>query len=524
MTKPKYKNAIIVIAIIAIITILLSFLANSYIEQKIGEELQNVSESTKIEYTSINANIWTGNVEVVSPAILVSGETTNKTILEAKLKAIVINDVRYWDLLFNDKITIESLVIDELIAKYKHNSVVKNEDYQSSFLDKIKQVIHAEKIAINKADVLITNYESDSIILSIPNLNFEVLDFQINPKASKANKKITYTDFELNAENVKWATNTYDDLMVDVMHVTNGKATFKDFQLKTKYSKTEYSAVLKTERDHFNLNVKEINISDMDFGFNTNDAFYFTSKKVDLIAPIAEIYRDKLVADDLTYKALYGTSLRDLTFDLGLDMVEITDGSISYLEKVNAEEQAGRLDFTNLNATFAKLGNTFGNDDTAIEIQTTFMNDSPLKVNWNFKVADTTDQFTFKADLGFFNAKQMDQFTQPNLYVDLNGELQQTYFTISGNPRTSRIDIKMKYDDFEVSILKKDGKEKNKFLSSIVNLFVSKDSEDDKHNYRYGQSENVERQTNKSVFNFIWLNVKAGLLSAIAGGGEQNTD
>jgi hypothetical protein len=270
--------------------------------------------------------------------------------------------------------------------------------------------------------------------------------------------------------------------------------------------------------------VKEINISDMDFGFNTNDAFYFTSKKVDLIAPIAEIYRDKLVADDLTYKALYGTSLRDLTFDLGLDMIEITNGSLSYLEKVNADEHAGRLDFTNLNATFAKLGNTFGNDDTAIEIQSTFMNDSPLKVNWNFKVADTTDQFTFKADLGFFNAKQMDQFTQPNLYVDLNGELQQTYFTISGNPRTSRIDIKMKYDDFEVSILKKDGKEKNKFLSSIVNLFVSKDSEDDKKNYRYGQSENVERQTNKSVFNFIWLNVKAGLLSAIAGGGEQKTD
>ncbi|WP_179320166.1 hypothetical protein [Winogradskyella helgolandensis] len=524
MTKPKHKKAIIVIAIIVIVTVLLSFLANSFIEQKIGEELQNVSESTKIEYTTIYANIWTGHVEVKSPTILVSGETTNKTILDAKLKSIEINDVGYWDLLFNDKITIESLVIDELVAKYKHNSVVKNEDYQSSFLDKIKQIIHAEKIAITKADVLITNYESDSIILSIPNLNFEVLDLQIDPKASTANKKITYNNFELKAENLKWATNTYDDILADAIQITNNRATFKAFKLKTKYSKSEYSKILTKERDHFNLNIEEILVSDMDFGLNSSEDFYFNSKKVNLTAPKAEIYRDKLVADDLSYKPLYGTSLRDLNFNLGINTVEITDGSLSYLEKVNVDEEAGRLDFNNLNATFTNLGNTFGNDDTAIEIQSTFMEDSPLKVNWNFKVADTTDQFVFKADLGFFNAAQMDQFTKPNLNVDLNGELKQTYFTISGNPQNSRIDLKMKYDDFEVSILKKDGREKNKFLSGLVNLFVSEDSEDDKKNFRYGQSENVERETNKSVFNFTWLNIKAALLSAMAGDGDKKKD
>ncbi len=507
--------------IITSVTMLLSFLVNRLIEQKLGQEFQKVSESTKIEYATINANIWTGNVEVVSPTIVISGETTQKTILDAKLKSIEINDVGYWDLLFNDKIIIESLVIDELVAKYKHNSVVKNEDYHSSFLDKINQVIHAEKILINKADILITNYESDSLILSIPNLNFELLDFQIDPKASKVNKKIAYKDFELHAKNVKWATNMYDNLMVDTMYITDNTATFKDFKLKTKYAKVQYSKVLKTERDHFDLNIKEINMFDMDFGFNTDDAFYFISKKVDLNSPIAEIYRDKLVADDLSYKTLYGTLLRDLSFNLGLEKVIITDGSISYLEKVNVEERAGRLDFTNLNATFTKLGNTFGNDDTAIEIQSTFMNDCPLKVNWNFKVADTTDQFTFKADLGFFSATQMDQFTQPNLFVDLNGELKQTYFTVSGNPKMARIDLKIAYDDFEVSILKKNGKEKNNFLSTIVNLFVSNDSEDEKKNFRYGQSENVERDVTKSVFNFVWLNIKAGLLSAMAGDGKK---
>ncbi|WP_179315403.1 hypothetical protein [Winogradskyella undariae] len=524
MTKPKYKKAIIVIAIVVIVTVLLSFLANSFIEQKIGEQLHNVSESTKIEYTSINANIWTGHVEVESPTILVSEETTNKTILDAKLKSIEINDVGYWDLLFNDKITIESLVIDELIAKYKHNSVVKNENYQSSFLDKIKQIIHAEKIAITKADVLITNYESDSIILSIPNFNFEVLDFQIDPEASTANKKITYNDFELKAENLKWATNTYDDILVDDIHFTNNSATLKGFKLKTKYSKSEYSSILNKERDHFNITLAELRLNDLNFGIDNGEKFYFNSEKVHLKSPAAEIYRDKLVADDTSRKLLYGRMIRELDFNLGLKSLEIENGKISYLEKVKVGEETGRLDFTEMNAKISNLGNTFGDQETTIAIQTKFMKNSSLKVDWDFKVSDTTDQFMFKANLGTFNATQLAQFTKPNLNVDLNGELNQTYFTISGDPNTSLIDLKIKYDDFEVLILKKDGREKNNFLSTLVNLFVSKDSEEDRQNFRYGQSDQVNRDVTKSVFNFIWLNVKDGLLSAIAGDGEKRTN
>ncbi|MBU2929977.1 hypothetical protein [Winogradskyella psychrotolerans] len=522
--NPKYKKIGIIAAIICTSLVVFTFIANTVIERKIISAVDDLPKSVNAQFTAVEASIWSGSLAIFSPEVIVKGETTNKTILDAKLKSIEINDVGYWNLLFNDKIAIESLVIDELVAKYKHNSIVKNKDYQSSFLDKVKQIIHADKIAITKADVLITNYESDSIILSIPNLNFEVLDFQINPKASKINKKITYTDFDLSAKDLMWATNEFDNLMANSIHVTNSSARFKGFKLKTKYSKAKYSTLLKKERDHFNMEIEEMKISDMDFGFDTDEKFYFKSSKIKLSAPYAEIYRDKLVTDDLTYKPLYGTSLRDLGFNLGINLVEITDGSISYLEKVNADKQAGRLDFNDLNATFSKLGNTFGNDDTVIQIRSTFMEDSPLIVDWNFKVADTTDQFTFKADLGLFNATQMDQFTQPNLQVDLNGELKQTYFTISGTPNTSRIDIKMKYDDFKVSILKKNGKEKNKFLSSLVNLFVSKDSEDDKNNFRYGQSEQVERETNKSVFNFIWLNIKAGLLSAMAGDGEKPDD
>ena len=519
--KSKYKKTTIVIVIIVFVILFLSLLVNYFIERKIGTFINTKLDSTKIEYTSIDVNVWTGNLVITSPTVFLVGQTTNKTILNAKLKSIEINDIGYWDLLFNDKISVESVVVNQLVAKYVHNPIVKKNDYKSGFLDKIEQVIDVKKIKINNADILISDYDTDSTVLSIPKFNFELKDFQINPKASKLNKKFVYSDFNLTAKNLKWAINEFDNLFSDSIVITNNSATFKDFRLKTKYKKNQYSKILKTERDHFKLDIKEVKISDMDFGFNSDGKFYFKSNHVHFNLPEAEIYRDKLVADDFSYKPLYGTMLRDLKFNLGLNLVEISQGKITYLEKVKLDKPAGGLDFINLDATIINLGNTNGNADTSIKVNSTFMENSPLEVNWNFKVADTTDQFVFKGDLDWFKAAQMDQFTQPNLNVDLNGELKQTYFTISGNPRTSRIDLKIKYDDFEISILKKNEKERNKFLSTIANLFVSEDSEEEKRNFRYGQADTIERDTTKSVFNFIWLNLKGGLRSSLIGDGEK---
>jgi hypothetical protein len=359
------------------------------------------------------------------------------------------------------------------------------------------------------------------LLLSLPKFNFEIEALQLNPKASSERNKITYGNFYLTGNDFKWAVNTYDNLRIDDLEVTNDQAIFQGFKFRTKYDKDEYSTLLKQERDHFDLKIQAITFSDLDFGFNDAERLYLKSDKVLVNSPNVEIYRDKLVADDHTHKPLYSKMLRELDIELGLDTIQISNGTIAYLEKVNSDKPVGRLDFSQLDATISNLGNTYNTESTSIAVNSRFINNSPLKVNWNFRVSDTTDQFVFKADLGRFQAAHMDQFSQPNLNVDFNGELQQTYFTISGGPQLSRIDLKIKYDDFEVLILKKDGKEKNKFLSTIVNIFVSKDSEADKTNFRYGQSDHIERDVTKSVFNYVWLNIKQGLLSAMTGDGKK---
>src|SRR5690606_19665733 len=194
---------------------------------------------------------------------------------------------------------------------------------------------------------------------------------------------------------------------------------------------------------------------------------------------------------------------------------------IIYSEKVNADQPAGEIIFTQLNANLKNVSNTYASaDKTQIRIQSNFMETTPLKVEWDFDVNDSSDTFTFKADLGKMSAERMNMFTKPNLKVQLEGEVLQTYFTMQGNPNQSRIDLKLKYDNFEVLVLDKKGQKINKFLSSVANLFIKKNSETTSDDFRESFSE-VERDKTKSVFNFLWLNVKAGLLEAMTGGSKK---
>ncbi|MEP5935048.1 MAG: hypothetical protein ABJ218_08005 [Winogradskyella arenosi] len=521
--KQKYKKLAILGIVLLCLVGGLTYAANYVVSQKLEAALADLSPTVKVTYKDLHVALWGGDVWLSKPKVVLSGKTTGKTLLDAQLQTIELNDLSYWDYIVHNEITAKNLNVVKLIATYNHNPVVTRSSYEQSFLEGLTQNITIESLALKQADILIKNAVNDSVILSASDLNFKISELKIKGEAQNKDEKLEYKSYHLQTKALNFAANPYEDLAIDSVDITNHTARLSGFQFRTKYSKPEYDAVLKKERDHFKVLIKDIKLQDLDFGFNQEERFYFTSKSVLLNTPKAEIYRNKLLPDDTSTKLLYSRMLRDLDFQLGLETLKIKNGTLSYLEKVKVDEPAGRLDFTEMNARIWHLGNTFLDEDTVISINTQFMDSATLNVDWNFKVPDSTDQFIFKADLQNFKASELAQFTKPNLNVDLQGELQQTYFTIGGDSRLGQIDLKVNYDDFKVAILRKDGKEKNKLLSTLVNLFVSKDSDDEKNNYRFGHSESVERDTTKSVFNFVWLNIKAALLSAMAGDGEKES-
>ena len=144
------------------------------------------------------------------------------------------------------------------------------------------------------------------------------------------------------------------------------------------------------------------------------------------------------------------------------------------------------------------------------------MEKTPFTANWSFDVQNKNDHFTFKAEVGPMVADRMNSFTEPNLKVRLEGKTNKTYFTIDGNNETSTTNMKINYSNFKVSVLQKDGERKNKLLSAVANIFISKDSEKKNDYYREGTAEATRNKT-QSVFNFLWISVKNALTKCMTG-------
>lgn len=521
MDKRLKKGLIIGLAVLLVL-IIGALVLNTVIENKLKSRLTHVSETRKIQYQDISVNVLTGGVKVVQPKLWVYGKTTQELIAQIELNELSINNISYWDYLFKDKIAIKSILFHNPKVIYHHNELVNLKSSQESYSEVLDNDVEIETIEIINGAVEVFSVAKDSLMLKAKDIHLKINVIDLNKSSLKQKIPLTFGSYQLTYNDLFYVMNDYENVSMDAADLNTDFYKIQNLAIKTKYSPADLSNQISVERDHFNLTVDTVLIKSQVFGFKNDSTFYFKSKEVDLYKPNFKIYRDKLVEDDLSYKPLYSKALRHLNFDLLLEQVDLHQVSIVYTEKVREDTNGGRLEFSNLTAAISNLGNTAEESETSIHIEGIFMENTPIKVDWNFNVKDTNDEFVFKADIGNLAASNMNQFMEPNLNVKLNGEVEQTYFTINGNDHMSRIDLKMKYDNFDIAILRHDGKKKNKFLSAIANLFVSSDSKDKVNDYRHGNAKDVERDKTKSVFNYLWLNIKATLLNALTGDGEKS--
>ena len=513
-TKTKKTGLIVILSIIVLIVGY--FIAKNSILNKIESYLSNLPEHIELQYKSIDLDLLNGDFKMQEALLTIKGKTTEKINTQLEFKTLSIEDFSYWNYWKNNTIDIENLKLITPKLTHFYNKKVSSKDFNTQIKNQVKFPVYIDSFSVENANVEIFDFNTEDVLFKSEQLNLSTSNIVFNANTSNAKVPFRFEEFKLSTNNMFYVLNDFENLTVNKIEVHKNNATFFDLKIKTKYEKQELSKHLKVERDYYDLNVEEIVVNDFATNFKNDSVFSFTTDNVVIKQPNFNIYRDKLVADDLSVKPMYSRQLRDLNFDLKVKNVQIKNAFITYEEKVKQDKPAGQIKFTNLNANISHLGNAFTDlGTTKIDVTSTFMDNSNLKVSWDFDVNNQLDQFVFKADIGVLNASQLNQFMEPNLNIRLDGQLQKTYFTINGNSNVSNIDLKTKYENFDVIVLKENGEEKNKFLSGLINLFVSNNSNDQSDNFRKATAKNIQRVKHKSVFNFIWINIRAGLKEAM---------
>ncbi len=522
MTKPV-KITVIIVSTVLVLAIVGYFVANAMVSSKLENFLKTeLPENLSVDYKSLDVSVWRGDVVMVQPKIVNRGSHTSKANIEVDLDTLMVGGFGLWSYLVNDQIHVKSVELRSPKLRYNHNSAIPKNEYQNSSLEKFKEEIKVGRFNIQNAEISIKDIETDSLLFYTEKFTANVLDIAIDPASVNNRIPFNYTDYNISYTDLFYSMGVYENLEIASASITQDKAVFNQMKMYTKYSKATYDKMIPIERDHFDVTIASLVVEDHKFGYEKDSVFYFKSPKITFENPEMHIYRNKLVADDLTRKILYSRMLRELKFNLTLSDIFLKNASIVYSEKVNADMGAGELSFTKMNVDIKNISNTYGESEkTTLDIDAVFMARTPLKVKWEFDVNNVNDAFVFRVDIGKLPAADLNPFSQPNLKVKLEGELLKTFATVSGDANTSRVDMRVNYEDFKVEILDGEGEKKNKVLSAIANLFIAKNSDRESDGFRDGNKEGIERDHTKSIFNFLWISIKAGLASVLTGDGKK---
>ncbi len=515
--KPFFR----ILAVLALIILLTPVLLSGYAEKTVSGFLEKkLPPHIELTYEKLNVNLLTGSVDFTNLVLHIKNKDTLPVHTVSTIKALNIDGISYRQFAFNNTIEITNLEIDGL--RVEHHPKNNNEKLHKKSLPvghiKLLKTVLIDKLEINNGEFSLIKTENDSIKVHVGEIDLDVFDIKTDSSIINNRMPVAFENYSFHANNFFADLGTYETLDIESLSIDPQNISIRELNLKPKYTKLELSKKINKERDHMTLKIPELEIMSVGYGFHES-RFHFTSDSIAIRKLALEIYRDKLVADDLSHKPLYGALLKKLPIDLNVSKMSITDGHIGYEEHVKAGQGTGRIFFDDLEMDILNLNNHAPEPEKIqINAKTQLMGKSPLHLDWSFNTHNS--RFDASGSLSNFSGPSVNSFLVPNLNADAKGTIDNLFFTISGDSKSSTGQMKMKYHDFKFEVFRKKTHKVNKVLTTLGGILINDGSKADEQGYRFGRI-HVERNPSKSFFNYLWLNVEHGIISTLTGSGKQ---
>ena len=413
------------------------------------------------------------------------------------------------DLIFSKtKLSLKNAKIQEpeFIIQNRDNKIVKSNDKKSNFNIDFQNL----DIVNGKLSILKSNGNQS---LSLAQFNANIKDFLMDEETSKSKIPFTYQDYKITGKQFFYDAGQYYTMNLSTFNMTPQNIDLLNFKLNPKVSRAEFVRMIPMENDLFDISANRIQLSGLKWKFE-KDQPNISLKNVKLHQVDANIFRSKIPKDNPKEKLLYSKLLRTIKFPLVVENLNLIQSKLVYEEDKPDSNGPGKVFFTDFNMNVKNLNSNKqkgANTKVPIVINCKFMGVSPMKVNWNFDTANMRDQFTIGGYINNLPANDINPFIKPYMNITATGTITSLNYDFKGNNDIMNGKFRITHKDLKVSVLDKDTKEKKKFLSAIANLVVKKDSQ------KFPESVDiyVERNKERSFFNFYWKGIEDGLKKSL---------
>lgn len=500
------KKRLIISFVTLLILIVGFFVVRYVVSNKITAFLDEQVEKGTLTYQGFEFDLFSGSASI-------GPFSYTRASGEISAEKLEVSNVSYSAYLFNKKIKVGTVRLEQPVTTLKEKPKKKKatQNKQKKSFDK---KIEVDRITIEQGSFVLANDSLKKV--KVDDYELSVKDFELDKVSLQDKIPFRYGDYNIAVSGLTYELNKLERLKLDSLRLDEHQLSVVNFELEPKYTRKDYIEVIPYEKDLITLSIKNIKASNYDFHFE-EDQPQFTAKKIILSEADSDIYRDKTVRDDPRKKELYSGMLRKLTLKIGIDSLLIQNSKINYAERIHAERPPGEIYFEKLNARISNVTNMgLERSDfpkTKSTISCLFMGTSKMDVDWVFQVNKPNDVFSMKGRVAQIPQSSMNSFFKPALNMKANGSIEKLYFNIHGNATEANADMRLTYDNFKIEVLRKNGKDKNKVLSFLANIFVSNHPTSGS---KSASVSGVQRDHTKSFWNYFWLCIQAGLKKSLS--------
>ncbi|WEK68725.1 MAG: hypothetical protein P0Y62_12800 [Candidatus Chryseobacterium colombiense] len=437
--------------------------------------------------------------------------TSSKTGTDLKLNQLAFT-INKWETI-DKKLNLE---INEILVD-RVNGIFKAQEKEKTTPKKVEIKGIQFPLIVNKVTVKHSNivYEKGNQPLKLNDLNASLNHLEIKQKSDGTGLGFDVKNYMFSTKNFAYRTQFYNMTIANI-ELGNDKVKIDQFAMKPLVSRAQFIKMIPVERDLYDIKAKQITVAGNWNLFSQNK--FINASNVNIQSADANIFRSKIPKDDPKEKALYSKMLRSIKFPLQINNLDVKNSVLVYEEDTSESAGPGKLTFGNFNMNVKNLNSakTKGKPTRVdIKINCSFMNLSPLAVNWNFDVANSNDIFAISGRTTNLPVQGINPFIRPYLHVTAtSGTINEMVFNFKGNPKGIHGTFNLKHKDLKIAILDKKNREKKGVLTAVANLFIKTDSG------KFPEEvvvENVERDPTKSFFNLFWRGIEDGLKKTLIG-------
>ena len=299
-------------------------------------------------------------------------------------------------------------------------------------------------------------------------------------------------------------------------------------ELRTLVGDEDYFAASAFRKTKFHAVAPECRVLGLEYGALFRGTSYRASS-VHFSQPSfdALVNRDKPVQPLANSPLMVHEALATIRQPMRLDRLSITNGHLTYRERVKAGADPGALTFGAVGIFVAGIANR-GETSSVIQVQAQgdFMNAGVLKVLMTIPVNSPDFSMHYSGSLGAMDLPSLNAFLDITEHIRIkSGRVQEATFAINVTAGQARGSVRAIYQDLVVAVLDsqtgKDAGLGNRIASFLANAFkVRNASTQDVSGALKEGVVNYTRKPDEEFLEFAWSALRTGVLNVISLGGK----